>query len=82
MTKIRKNSIRELLETDSGITFLVRQLVSDTKNNFTNDEMFGVYRVLLFQTEIQKEIISRLPFQTLEKIPENGGEGGKNENSK
>ncbi len=69
-------SIQELLEIDSGITVLIRQLISDDNNNFSADEMFGVFRVLLMQSDIQWEILCRIPTEQLEKIPNNENEGG------
>ncbi len=64
-------STQELLEIDSGITVLIRQLISDDDNNFSADEMFGVFRVLLMQSDIQWEILCRIPTEQLEKIPDN-----------
>ncbi len=64
-------SAQELLEIDSGITVLIRQLISDDNNNFSADEMFGVFRVLLLQSDIQREILCRIPTEQLEKIPNN-----------
>ncbi len=66
MTNLRKNSIRELLEIDKGITTLFTVFLSDTDNQFNEDEMFNVWRVLKLQSNIQSEILSRLSFQTLE----------------
>jgi len=64
--KGQNKSLRELIETDSGITFLMRQLVADTENSFSDDEMFNVFQVLIMQSEIQEEILSRIPDKHLD----------------
>jgi len=66
-------SAQELLEIDSGITVLIRHLIADDNNNFSAEEMFGVFRVLMMQSDIQWEILCRIPTEQLEKIPNNEG---------
>ena len=69
-------SAQELLEIDSGITTLVRHLIADDDNRDSDNEMFGVFRVLQLQNDIQWEILCRIPTEQLEKIPNNDNEGG------
>ncbi len=69
-------SAQELLEIDSGITTLVRHLIADDDNSYSDNEMFGVFRVLLMQSDIQWEILCRIPTEQLEKIPNDENEGG------
>ncbi len=75
-TQFGNQSVQELLEIDSGITTLVRHLIADDDNNYSDNEIFGVFRVLLMQSDIQWEILCRIPTEQLEKIPNDENEGG------
>ncbi len=70
MANVQKKSVRELLELDRGITFLMTSFnFMDSDNVYDDDTMFDVFKVAQLQQDIQKEIEAKLF----------SGEGGENE---
>ena len=53
-------NLRELLNMDRGITELI-QLITCSDHMFDEKQMTSVYHVVLLQSDIQKEIMSRIP---------------------
>ncbi len=70
MANVQKKSVRELLELDRGLTFLMTSFnFMDSDNVYDDDTMFDVFKVAQLQQDIQKEIEAKLF----------SGEGGENE---